>query len=368
LATPHGVVETPGFIFCGTKAAMKGVMPHQMRAARTQIVLANTYHLMVNPGAELIARMGGLHAFTGWDGPMLTDSGGFQIFSMQHNGVTDEIKGRNRPDRVASLIRIEEDGAAFRSYHDGSTLFLSPEASIQIQRDLGPDIILTLDECTPFHADRAYTTKSLARSHRWQDRSLKEFQRTNDGKQALYGIVSGGVYEDLRHESAAYTADRPYFGTAIGDSLGGSKAQMYDVVQMAQEKSDRTRPVHLLGIGGVDDIFANIRAGIDTFDCVSPTRMARHGSALIPGVPGLKYNIRNSRFKESRETLPLTHSFPGAERFTLGYIHHLFSVGEMLGIQILSWHNVAFMNTLMEDVRAAIRTGTIAECERKWLG
>ena len=203
LTTPHGTIETPNYIFCGTKGAIKNLSPSQMREAKTDIILGNTYHLMIQPGAELVHKMGGLHKFNRWDGPMMTDSGGFQIFSMGHGSVADEIKGRNKGNRGTSLLKITEEGAKFKSYWNGEDLLLTPESSIDIQRKLGADMIYQFDECTAYHVERDYTAKSMERSHRWGDRSLAEFERGHSGAQALYGIVQGGVYEDLRAISCA---------------------------------------------------------------------------------------------------------------------------------------------------------------------
>jgi queuine tRNA-ribosyltransferase len=369
LATPHGSLPTPNFIFCGTKAAMKGLTIAQMREAGAHFMLSNTYHLMIQPGADLVEKMGGLHRFTGWDGPMLTDSGGFQIFSMGHGSVADEIKGRRTTsgERQQSLLKITEEGAAFRSYLDGSKLFLSPERSIDIQRKLGADFILQLDECTAFHVDREYTARSMAMSHRWGDRSLAEFQRGDDGRQAVYGIVQGGVYPDLRIESSSYTRDRPFFGTAIGGSLGGSKAQMYEVVDMCMPHIHPDRPVHLLGIGGIGDVFSGVRNGIDTFDCVSPTRIARHGWALAEGAPSERLNLRNARYRDDPGPLDEKCACYACRNFSRAYIHHLIKVGEMTGMTLLSIHNVATMVRLMAEVRAAIPNGTIEDVEKRWL-
>jgi queuine tRNA-ribosyltransferase len=373
LVTPHGTIATPNFIFCATKAAIKGLTPAQLRAAGTGIILANTYHLMIQPGADLVARLGGLHRFTGWDGPMLTDSGGFQIFSMGHGSVADEIKGRrnNAPGdhaRPQTLTRITEDGATFRSYLDGAKLFLSPEGSIDIQRKLGADLILVLDECTPFHVDRDYTARSMAMSHRWGDRGLAAFDRGDDGRQALYGIVQGGVHPDLRHESSAYTADRPFFGTAIGGSLGADKAQMYEVVSYCMPHVHPDRPVHLLGIGGIRDIFEGVRLGIDTFDCVQPTRVARHGWALLKGRPGERINLRNARFRDDPAPIDETCGCETCQAFSRGYLHHLLKAGELLAITLITTHNVFTMNRLMRNVRAAIAAGTLDSARAEWLG
>ena len=371
LATPHGEVETPNFIVCATKAAIKGMSPAEMRAAGGQIILANTYHLMIQPGADLVARLGGLHRFMGWDGPLLTDSGGYQIFSMGHGSVADEIKGRRSAPasggREPTLLDITEDGAAFRSYLDGRRLFLSPEGSIDIQRKLGADLILQFDECTPYHVDRDYTARSMAMSHRWGDRSLAEFARGDDGTQVLYGIVQGGVYPDLRRESAGYTVDRPFFGTAVGGSLGADKAQMGEVVSYAMPHVHPDRPVHLLGIGGIADIFANVALGIDTFDCVHPTRVARHGWALVRGAPAERVNLRNARFRDDGRPIDDDCPCPACRGFSRAYLHHLVKAGELLGIILLTAHNVATMIRLMADIRAAIRSGTLAEARRAWL-
>jgi queuine tRNA-ribosyltransferase len=284
IKTPHGVVETPNFIFCATRGAMKALSPEQLRAEGSQIILSNTYHMMLTAGAELVESLGGLQKFTGWNGPMFTDSGGYQIFSMGHGTVASEIKGNRSNSSMMTeklLTKIDEEGATFRSYVDGSSHLLTPEKSIDIQRKLGADLIVVLDECTPFNVEKEYTTESMRRSHRWAQRSLKEFIRTDTGKQALYGIVQGGIYEDLRDESTDFVNSQNFFGTAIGGSLGDTRKRMHEIVEYTRSKVRDDRPVHLLGIGGVMDIFNGVRQGIDTFDCVAPMRLARHGGALV---------------------------------------------------------------------------------------
>lgn len=263
---------------------MKALSPDQLRDEGSQIMLSNTYHLMLTPGAELVHSMGGLQKFTGWRGPMLTDSGGYQIFSMGHGSVSSEIKGNRNTEQLGwsqTLLRIDESGATFRSYVDGSIHHLTPELSIQIQRQLGADLIVVLDECTPCNVDKQYTMDSMRRSHRWAVRSLEEFKRSNDFTQALYGIVQGGIYDDLRDESTAFINSCDFFGTAIGGSLGPDRQSMHDIVSYTRSRVRDDRPVHLLGIGGVRDIFHGVRQGIDTFDCVHPSRLARHGGALV---------------------------------------------------------------------------------------
>jgi queuine tRNA-ribosyltransferase len=371
LQTPHGTIETPAFIFCATKGAMKAATPAQLREAGTQIILSNTYHLMLQPGAELVGRMGGLHRFIGWDGPMLTDSGGFQIFSLGHGSVAEEIKGNRNQERPQLLLDIDEDGATFRSYLDGTVHRLTPEDSIAIQRRLGADLILVLDECTPFHVDRDYTARSLELTHRWALRGLEAFERTGDiasaGPQALYGIVQGGIYPELRRIGADFLNAQPFFGHAVGGSLGGTKGQMREVVGEATRHLDRARPIHLLGIGGIADIFAGVAQGIDTFDCVAPTRVARHGGALVPATPGERINLRNARYRDDPEPVEPGCGCYCCARFSRAYLHHLLKAQELLGMQLLTIHNIAVMNRLMAEVRDAIPTGGLDSLRRRWL-
>jgi queuine tRNA-ribosyltransferase len=367
LTTPHGSIDTPNFIFCGTKASVKGLSPSQMRAEKVDIILSNTYHLMLSPGPDLIAEMGGLHKFMNWNGPMFTDSGGFQIFSLGHGSVADEIKGRGNRYRDKSILNITEEGAAFRSYLDGRKFFLTPESSVDIQRKLGADLIVQLDECTPFHVDKEYTARSSEMSMRWGDRSLAEWKRKDDGRQRMYGIVQGGVYPDLRKESCEWTRDRDFFATAIGGSLGAHKEQMYEVVAMCSPHIHPERPVHLLGIGSFIDVFSNVRSGIDTFDCVSPTRIARHGWAMVKGAPKERLNMRNARFARDPDPVDPTCDCHACKNHSRSYIHHLFRVGEFLGLQLLSIHNVATMTRLMREVRAAIGAGALDQLQKEWV-
>lgn len=370
LQTPHGAIETPNFIFCGTKAAIKGVTTEQAKEAGVDIILSNTYHLLIQPGPDMVQAHGGLHKMMNWDGPMLTDSGGFQIFSLGHGGVAQEIKGRNRTQTPRTLKKIDEDGAVFRSYLDGKVHRLTPELSIDIQRKLGADLILVLDECTPFHSDRDYTARSMERSHRWEMRSLKEFEKGHDGKQALYGIVQGGIYPDLRKESAEFVAQQPFFGQAIGGSLGGEKEQMHEVVGYASKFLHPERPTHLLGIGGVEDIWNGVAFGIDTFDCVHPTRLARHGGALVK--PRLNngnqhINLKNACYKDDYTGLdPDCNQY--SSKFSRAYIHYLFKANELLAGTLLTIHNMAFMMRLAREIRNSIKEGNFQEVRKEWLG
>lgn len=373
--TPHGGIETPAFIFCATKAAMKGVAPSDMRTANTQIILSNTYHLMLNPGSERVAKAGGLHKFMGWNGPMFTDSGGFQIFSLGHGSVAEEIKGKRSGSRNKSLVKITEQGAYFRSYVDGSKHLLTPERSIQIQRELGADLIVVLDECTPFHVDKSYTERSMLLSHRWAVRSYAEFAKHNDGKQALYGIVQGGVYPDLRKIGTDFVNSHDFFAHAVGGSLGATKEQMYDVVAMTMENLDPKRPVHLLGIGGISDILNGVEQGIDTFDCVHPTRLARHGGALLrPSLhpedkPNRRehINLRNAIFQQDFNPIDPECGCSTCAHFSRGYLHYLLKAQELLAMQAISIHNVFTMNRLLSDIRQGIRTNSLAQVKQYWL-
>lgn len=367
LTTPHGTIETPNYIFCGTKASVKNLSPYQMKEAQTDIILANTYHLMIQPKAELVEKMGGLHKFMNWDAPLLTDSGGFQVFSMGHGTCADEIKGRNTSKSKESLLKITEDGAIFKSYHDGQKLKLNPEISMKLQRQLGADLIMQMDECTAYQVTRDYTAKSMEMSMRWGDRSLASFNEMNDGSQGLYGIVQGGVYHDLRKTSADYVASRPFFGTAVGGCLGGSDEEMYGLLEAIQLLNHPDRPIHFLGIGRIKDVFESVKYGIDTFDCVMPTRIARHGMALIKGAKNERINLVNARYKDDPEPLDASMDLPCSTEYSKAYIHHLLKAGEMLAYQIISQHNVAVINQLMREVRAAIKAANLEDLRKEWL-
>ncbi|MDR1233256.1 MAG: tRNA guanosine(34) transglycosylase Tgt [Puniceicoccales bacterium] len=371
LSTPHGIINTPNFIFCATKGAMKSLSTADLKATGAEIMLSNTYHLMLQPGADIVAKHGGLHKMLNWNNPMLTDSGGFQVFSLGHGGVANEIKGRrNFPSHCnRTLLKITEEGALFRSYIDGTKHWLTPEISIQVQKKLGADIILALDECTPFHADRKYTASSMDRSHRWELRSLAEFKKTDNVQQALYGIVQGGIYEDLRRVSTDFVANNDFFGQAIGGSLGGTNSQMHEVVEMIGQLIDHARPVHLLGIGGIVDIWNGVKNGIDTFDCVYPTRLARHGGALcVPFLHGGKefINLNNSCCREDVSPIDDTCDCYCCRNFSRSYVHHLFKAKEMLGGQLLTIHNARFMVRLMETIRRSIENEAFRDEFKKW--
>src|SRR4051794_5031871 len=282
LHTAHGDVRTPAFVPLATKATVKGLEPREVAELGYDMVLGNTFHLFLEPGHELIAGFGGLHEFMRWDGPIITDSGGFQVFSMGHGGVADEIKGRRTEQRHSAIVAIEEEGVRFRSYLDGSERFMAPETSMEVQAALGSDLALVFDECTPFHVDRDYTARSTERTHRWLRRCLEWHAAHGPDHQLVYGIVQGGVFHDLRVESAETVAASGCDGIAIGGSLGGQKEQIYEVVDWTTAVLPDEPPRHLLGIGDVDDLIRGVELGIDHFDCAMPTRIGRHGMALVP--------------------------------------------------------------------------------------
>ncbi len=373
LTLPHGRVETPAFIFCATRGAIKGVGVKDLRSLGVEIILGNTYHLMVRPGEEVVEQSGGLQKFTGWGGPMLTDSGGFQIFSLGFGSVTGEIKGQ-RHNKNSLIVKKDEEGVVFRSHLDGKRLGLTPERSIEIQRSLGSDIILVLDECTPYHVDKRYTELSMELSHRWALRSYEEFCRGESAResrglcrQGLYGIVQGGVYEDLRLRSVDFVNGLPFFGYAVGGCLGGSREEMREVVDFSCEGLQEEKPRHLLGIGDIESIFHGVRCGIDTFDCVSPTRIGRHGWALVKGGER-RLNMSNARFRDDQEAMsPWCDGECCRGGYSRAYIHHLLRVGESLGGILLTYHNIRFMTGLMEAIRKGIESGRLRDVEREWL-
>jgi queuine tRNA-ribosyltransferase len=363
LRLAHGDVRTPAFVPLATKAVVKTLEVSEAAALGYDMVLGNTFHLFLSPGHELVRRLGGMHRFMRWDGPVITDSGGFQVFSMGHGTVADEIKGRSTGERSGAILAIEEDGVRFRSYVDGSARFMGPETSMEVQAALGSDIALVFDECTPFHAGRDYTARSTERTHRWLDRCLRWHGEHAPDWQAVYGIVQGGVEEDLRRWSAQEVAARPTFGLAIGGSLGRDKAQMYEVVGWTTEELPEDRPRHLLGIGDVDDLLRGVELGIDSFDCAMPTRIGRHGMALVPE-PDARWRVdlAKGRFREADE--PICDGCPCdacAAGYSRAYLHYLFRIGEGTGARILTLHNLAFLRMLMSGLRAAIDGGTLAD-------
>jgi queuine tRNA-ribosyltransferase len=365
LRLTHGEVRTPAFVPLATKAVVKTLEVREAGALGFDMVLGNTFHLFLTPGHELIAQLGGLHRFMRWDRPVITDSGGFQVFSMGHGTVADEIKGRapqtSGGERAGAIRKIAEEGVTFRSYLDGSTKFMGPETSMEVQAALGSDIALVFDECTPFHGGREYTARSTERTHRWLDRCLAWHERHGPEGQVVYGIVQGGVEEDLRRASAQEVAARPVGGIAIGGTLGEHKAQMFEVVDWAIDELDEGRPRHLLGIGEIDDLVRGVELGIDTFDCAMPTRIGRHGMALVPD-PGRRWRVDLAKARWRGVDEPLLDGCPCPAcgyGYTRAYLHYLFKAQEQTAQRLVTIHNLAFVQRVMVELRAAIDGGRL---------
>ncbi len=344
LLTAHGRVETPAFMSVGTRATVTGLDPLDLRAVGAEVLLANTYHLMLRPGPELFRRVGGIHAFMGWDGPVLTDSGGYQIFSLSG-------------DRT-----ISEAGARFRSYVDQRLLLLSPERSIEMQAAIGSDIMMVLDECVDSTSDAATTRAAMERTHRWALRSLAA--RSNP-KQALFAIVQGGVVPELRRESAAFLREQPFDGFAIGGlAVGDTRAQREDITHFSAALLPAERPRYLMGVGTPPDLLYAMLAGVDLFDCVLPTHLAWQGTAFTSSG-----RVRVTRGAAGTADVPLDAecSCSTCRRFSRAYLHHLFKCSEPLGPRLLSVHNLHHYHALMSEARKAIERGVYAAFARQKL-
>lgn len=357
-----------------TRGAVKGLQSEEVETLGYELIFANTFHLLLSPGPELVEEAGGLHALMRWPRAIVTDSGGFQVFSMGHGTVADEIKGRRgrggrrrcTMEAAGALLAIEEDGARFRSYVDGQERFLTPEGSMAVQAALRSDIALVFDECTPYHATRDYTARSTERTRRWLQRCLSWHADHGPRDQIVYGIVQGGVYEDLRSESAQAVAAAPCEGIAIGGSLGADEQQMRAVVAFTIGELARhapERPRHLLGIGDVDDLIAGVELGVDTFDCAIPTRLGRHGVALVPD-PGTRWKMDLAKGRVAHDHAPILGGCrcpTCAGGYSRAYLHYLLRAGELTAVRLLTLHNLHFVARLMDDLREAIRAGRLVE-------
>jgi queuine tRNA-ribosyltransferase len=365
LRTAHGDVRTPAFVPLASTATVKSLQADEVAALGYEMVLGNTFHLFIQPGHEQIERMGGLHEFMGWPGAIITDSGGFQVFSMGHGSVAEEVKRRAPERREASqggVIAIEEEGVRFRSYLDGGERFMGPETSMEIQAALGSDIALAFDECTPFNVSRDYTARSTARTHRWLDRCVAWHERNAPERQLFFGIVQGGIYEDLRRESAERVVAAAIDGVAIGGSLGQGKDEMRAVVDLTTPLLPDPLPRHLLGIGDVDDLVHGVGAGIDLFDCATPTRLARHGTALVADREARwRLDLVKAAHAHSRDPIAEGCPCPACTRHTRGYIHYLVRAHELTAVRLLTLHNLTFMAFLMRRLRAAIEAANYSK-------
>lgn len=329
-STPHGDILTPVFAPVGTQATVKGVTPQQLHEIHTSLVLANTYHLFLRPGDDLVAEMGGLHRFMNWPGPILTDSGGFQVFSLADNRV------------------IDEDGVSFKSHLDGSIQRLTPEKSISIQENLGADIIMAFDECAP-PDDRSYNERAMARTHAWAERCLKAKTR---GDQALFGIVQGGIFPDLRQASAEFICSLGFPGNAIGGlSVGETKAEMHAALEIVDQILPQDKPRYLMGVGTPADLVECVQRGVDIFDCVLPTRLARHNAAFTRHG---RLNLVNAAYTRDARPIDEACACYTCQHYSRAYLRHLIAAREMLSATLLSIHNLYSLIQLAADIRQAI--------------
>ena len=344
LRTPHGSAETPAFMPVGTKGTVKGLTPQDLRVAGARIVLGNAYHLYLRPGPELVREAGGLHAFTGWDGPMLTDSGGYQVFSL------------------ARTRRISEDGVEFASVYDGSLHNFTPELTTRVQEDLGADIAMVLDECPPANASREYHADSLRRTARWAERCKEVHTKRN---QALFGIVQGGLYPDLREESLSRTIEIGFPGYAVGGlSVGEPRDRMLEALSTTAPRLPADKPRYFMGIGDPVGILEVIALGVDIFDCVLPTRLARHGAALTSDG---RLNLKNARYRRDLGPLDPECVCEACTGFSRAYLAHLVRENELLGHRLVTLHNVRFTADLCRRARDEIVAGNYERWARAWI-
>jgi queuine tRNA-ribosyltransferase len=350
--TPRGAVETPVFMPVGTLATVKALDPDDLRTMHAQIILSNAYHLHLRPGDELVKRMGGLHRFMAWDGPILTDSGGFQVFSL------------------ASLNSVTEDGVEFRSHIDGSPRAFSPESVMRIETNLGADVIMQFDHVIPGQSDHAAAEDASERSLRWLERCREEFNRLHEADgapaQTLFPIVQGGIHADLRREAATrIAAAGGWDGIAIGGlSVGEAKPAMYEMLEVCDDAIPRDKPRYLMGVGFPEDLIEGVARGVDLFDCVAPTRMGRNAAAFTESG---RLNLRNAAHREDPRPLDDRCGCTTCRRFSRAYLRHLVTSDEILALRLLSLHNVHFLIALMRRAREAIRAGTFDAWSRDWL-
>ncbi len=444
--TPHGIIHTPAFVPVGTQGTVKSLAPEELANLGVELYFVNTYHIYLRPGMDVIGKFGGLHKFMNWNKPLITDSGGFQIFSLAREKLRPNIKNVNRivmlnlfqhlkkynitneilkqvqddivneenkESEVPHLVKITDDGVKFQSHWDGTKHMFTPEISMELQWQLGSDIHIAFDECPPYPITREYARKSLERTHAWAKRSLaahielrtkKSEQKLKNNQnssqlavrssqkvtansllstahyQALYGVVQGSVYQDLREKSADFIGSMDFDGIAIGGvAVGESKQEMRDVCDWVIPRLVESKPRHLLGVGEIDDIFDIIERGVDTFDCVQPTRLARMGHILISNIKDQKSNIQ---FKNKNFLLDITKKIFALDTFPLdltctcytcanfsrAYVHHLFRVRELLGYRLATIHNLNFILTLVSEIREHIRMGTYLQYKKQFLG
>lgn len=381
--TMRGSFNVPAFIPVATSGAIRALDGRDLEILGVEVVFANTYHLYLRPGDDLIKRMGGLHKFMNFNKPIITDSGGFQVFSlgygMEHGvgKIADNIflEGMNVEEMAKSSkkgnkwARVDEDGVTFKNPLTGEIVRLTPQKSMEIQSNLDSDIIFAFDECTSPLSDKEYTAEALERTHRWEEECLKTYNR----EQALFGIVQGGEYRDLRERSAKFVAQKDFAGFGVGGSLGKSKVDMHNILEWVMPHLPEEKPRHLLGIGAVEDIFNSVERGIDMFDCVAPTRWARRGHLYVSPREGgnaknkFRINIRNAQFKEDEKPIDRSCNCFVCRNYSRAYLRHLFNAEELTYFRLSSYHNVNFLLRLMERIRDSIDKGYFHEMKKEWL-
>lgn len=355
IITPHGVIETPNFVAVGTNGTLKSLPNHTHTDLDLQLMFCNTYHLMVQPGTKLIKEAGGLHRFINRSQPIITDSGGFQVFSLAYGQVAKELKGQGGKKHPSSVIKISEGGVIFRSYLNGDKILLSPESTVDAQKDLGSDIIIPLDELLPFHVDQAALLASFDRTHRWELRSLARHLE-NPQQQAMFAVIHGGTDLELRAKSCQILSNAAFDGFAIGGSLGRDHTQLIETVRGTTPHLPADFPVHLLGIGDLTSMDACIPFGIDTFDSAYPTKVGRHGMLLTSEGP-----LKITRLAYARDFSPIEEHCPcnTCSHYTRAYLHHLFKAKEPMSAILATEHNLSFMLRWMSSVRTKILCGEI---------
>jgi len=369
IETPHGEIKTPAFIVVGTKATVKAMTPEQVKGVHAQAVLANAYHLYLQPGHKLIEKAGGLGKFMNWDGPTFTDSGGFQVMSLGSGfkKVIDMSGEEAVAPKKERLAHVEENGVRFKSHIDGSSHLFTPELSMQIQHGIGADIIFAFDELTALVDPYTYQVEALARTHAWAERCLKEIaklrkQHSDRPYQALFGVLQGANYQDLRRETAKFLGGLDFDGYGIGGAI--EKEKIGEIVRWVNEELPENKPKHMLGISEPDDIFEAIENGVDTFDCVSPTRVGRNGAFYT--FKG-RMNIKGAKYRQDFTPLLKTCDCYSCTNYTRAYIHHLFKSNEILALTLMSLHNEHFIVKLVDDIRISIEDGSFKKFKKAWL-
>lgn len=348
--TPHGVINTPNFVAVGTNGTLKAIDNECVMQIGLELMFCNTYHLLLQPGTDVIKEAGGLHSFINRSLPIITDSGGFQVFSLAYGGVTSELKSSGAKSAEGHVLKITEDGVLFRSYRDGKKFLLTPETSIQAQKDLGADIIIPFDELPPYHMKREELVKSLHRTHRWEVRSLAHHLKSPQD-QAMYAVIHGGVDQALRDESVAFLSEHPFDGFAIGGSMGKTKNEMFEMLSKTTPNLPKEKPNHLLGIADLTSLESCIPLGIDTFDSSYPTKAARHGTLLTEKGP---LKITKSSLANHFGPIEEGCKCPTCKKTSVAYLNHLFKAHEPISLTLASIHNLYFMVNYMRKIREAI--------------